>query len=43
MIDVATGTVTGTIPVGTEPVGVAADPATHTAYVADYGDNTRCR
>ena len=40
VIDVATDTVTATIPVGTEPVGVAADPATHTAYVANYGDNT---
>ena len=40
MIDAATDTVTATIPVGTEPVGVAVDSATHTAYVANNGDGT---
>jgi hypothetical protein len=30
-------TVTGTIPVGANPEGVAADPATHTAYVTSGG------
>ena len=31
--------VTGTIPVGHGPFGVAVDPGTHTAYVANtFGD-----
>ena len=33
-------TVTATIPVGINPAGVAAYPATDTAYVANDGDNT---
>jgi DNA-binding beta-propeller fold protein YncE len=32
--------VTATIGVGTAPAGVAVNPATHTAYVANAGDNT---
>ena len=35
VIDAATRAVTATIPVGSEPAGVAVDPATHTAYVAN--------
>ena len=33
-------TVTATIPVGSSPGGVAADPKTNTIYVADFLDNT---
>jgi len=40
VIDAATRTVTATIPVGTEPFAVAADPAAGTVYVANYGNNT---
>ena len=40
MIDAATNTVTATIPVGSEPYGVAVDPATHTVYVTNAGDGT---
>ena len=40
VIDAAAGTVTATIPVGTDPDGVAVDPATHTAYVANLRDGT---
>jgi hypothetical protein len=36
----ASSTVTATIPVGRSPVGVAVDPATGIAYVANDGDNT---
>ena len=32
--------VTATVPVGKGPVGVAVDPGTHTAYVANTGDGT---
>jgi hypothetical protein len=32
--------VTATIPVGNDPQGVAVNPATDTAYVANDGDNT---
>jgi YVTN family beta-propeller protein len=35
-----TGTVTGTIPVGTGPRGVAVNPVTNTVYVANFFDNT---
>ncbi|WP_459967294.1 serine/threonine-protein kinase [Mycobacterium sp. MUNTM1] len=31
---------TATIPVGKHPEGVAVDPASHTAYTANYGDNS---
>ena len=40
VIDAATRTVTATIPVGTDPVGVAADPAAGTVYVTNNGDST---
>ena len=33
-------TVAGTVAVGTQPNGVAVDPTTHTAYVANRGSNT---
>ena len=36
VIDEATRAVTATIPVGTEPDGVAVDPAARTVYVANY-------
>jgi serine/threonine-protein kinase len=36
VIDEATNTVTRTIPVGSTPYGVAADPAARTVYVANY-------
>jgi YVTN family beta-propeller protein len=32
--------VTGTIPVGTGPAGVAVNPLTNTAYVANFIDGT---
>jgi YVTN family beta-propeller protein len=32
--------VTATIPVGSLPYGVAADPVTNTVYVTNYSDNT---
>ena len=35
-----TYTVTATIPVGSEPIGVGVDPATGTAYVANDGSST---
>ena len=40
VIDAATSAVTATIPVGNAPEGVAVDPSTHTAYVANYDGNT---
>ena len=40
VIDEATNTVTATIPVGSDPYGVAVDPAARTVYVANYGDDT---
>jgi YVTN family beta-propeller protein len=39
VINVATRTVTGTIPVGSGPFAVAADPAAGTVYVANAGNN----
>jgi YVTN family beta-propeller protein len=36
----ATGTVTATIGVGTDPYGVAVDPDAGTVYVTNQGDNT---
>jgi YVTN family beta-propeller protein len=36
VIDETTGTVTGTIAVGSGPDGVAVDPTFHTAYVANF-------
>lgn len=35
-----TGTVTATIPVGSQPEGVAVNPSTGTVYVANSGSNT---
>lgn len=35
-----TNTVTATIPVGVNSQGVAVNPVTDTAYVANSGDNT---
>jgi DNA-binding beta-propeller fold protein YncE len=32
--------VTATVPVGSDPSGVAADPTSHTAYVTNYGAGT---
>jgi YVTN family beta-propeller protein len=40
MIVVTTNTVTGSIPVGSDPVAMAVDPTTHTAYVTNNGDGT---
>ena len=40
MIDGTTGTVTATITVGAGPDGVAVDPTSHTAYVANGGNGT---
>jgi hypothetical protein len=40
MIDVTTNTVTGSIPVGGDPVAIAVDPTTHTAYVTNDEDGT---
>ncbi len=40
VIDAATNAVTATIGVGAHPDAVAVDPGTHTAYVANYSDNT---
>ena len=39
VIDAATRTVTATIPVGAQPVGVAVTPATDTAYVTNSADS----
>jgi len=35
VIDEATSAVAATISVGSDPIGVAVDPATHTAYVTN--------
>ena len=35
-----TNTATATIPVGSAPVGIAANPKTHTIYVTNEADNT---
>ena len=40
MIDTRTNTVINTITVGTNPLGVAVDPATGTVYVTNNGDGT---
>jgi DNA-binding beta-propeller fold protein YncE len=40
VIDAATNAVTATVPVGSDPFGVAADPGAGTVYVANSGDNT---
>jgi YVTN family beta-propeller protein len=40
VIDETTGAVTSTIAVGSGPDGVAVDPSTHTAYVANGGAGT---
>ena len=37
VINETTGKVTAAIPVGSNPDGVAVDPTTHTAYVANLG------
>ena len=39
VIDLATNTVSATIPVGTTPKGVAVNPACTKVYVANYGSN----
>ena len=43
MIDAATRAVTATIPVGTDPDGVAVDPAAGTVYVTNQQRVARCR
>jgi DNA-binding beta-propeller fold protein YncE len=40
VIDAATNTVTGSIPVGGDPEAIAVDPRTHTAYVANNSSGT---
>ncbi len=40
VIDVATNTVTGSIPVGGDPQAMAVDPRTHAAYVANNSSGT---
>jgi YVTN family beta-propeller protein len=40
VIDAATSAVTATVGVRADPIGVAADPSTHTAYVANFGADT---
>ena len=40
VIDAATGTLTGNIPVGSGPDGVAVDPAARTVYVANFSGNS---
>ena len=40
VINGRTNTVTATIPVGTAPDAVAANPKTNTIYVTNLGDNT---
>ena len=40
VIDGATSAVTATIPVGLDPAGVAVDPGTHTAHVANSESGT---
>ena len=40
VIDEATSRVTATVRVGAFPYGVAVDPATHTAYVANADSGT---
>jgi hypothetical protein len=40
VIDAATSTVTATIPAVPDPIAVAADPTTHTAYVTNYAEGT---
>jgi YVTN family beta-propeller protein len=39
VIDIATNTVTATIPVGTNPLGVAVTPDGSKVYVANFGDD----
>src|ERR1700679_1886390 len=40
VIDEATGTVTGSVPVGTGAIGMAVDPTTGRLYVANQGSGT---
>jgi YVTN family beta-propeller protein len=40
MIDTATNTVRGTIPLGASPLGVAVTPDGSMAYITNTGDNT---
>jgi DNA-binding beta-propeller fold protein YncE len=40
VIDEVTSTVTASIPVGSNPDGVAVDPAAHTAYVPNFFGNS---
>jgi YVTN family beta-propeller protein len=39
VVDGSTRTVSGTVPVGKHPLGVAVDPGTHTVYVTNSDDN----
>lgn len=40
VIDTATNAVIATIPVGTNPIGVAVSPNNTTVYVGNHGNNT---
>jgi YVTN family beta-propeller protein len=40
VIDASTRTVTATVPVGEDPIGVAVDPGSHTVYVANEVSRT---
>lgn len=40
LVSFGCGQVTATVPVGADPVGIFADHANHTAYVANFGDST---
>ena len=40
VLDGSTNTVLATVPVGTEPDGIAVNPTTNRVYVANFGDDT---